>query len=94
MDKILYGLIVAVAGSLNNIQAGANKTLGETLNQPVLAALVVSVVAFSVYLLISFFTGLGWPGMNRIQQVPWWAWTGGFFGAFPQNRGAAFGRDN
>ena len=74
-------LLAIVAGGLNTVQAGANLTLGKTLQQPVFAALVVAAMNTVVYLFAAIFVGLKWPNSMLVSQVPWWAWFGGFLGA-------------
>ena len=79
--SILLALIAALASVLNTLQSGANTTLSRTLDQPIAAALVVSVVNAAVYLVVGAVVGLGWPGGQRIAAAPWWAWCGGLMGA-------------
>ena len=78
---ILIGLLAIMAGVLNTVQSGANATLNKSLEQPVMAALVVTAANVAVYLLASPFLGMSWPGAERIAQTPWWAWIGGALGA-------------
>ena len=79
--SILLALVAALAGILNTLQSGANTTLSRALDQPIAAALVVSVVNAAVYLAVGAVVGLGWPGGQRIAAAPWWAWCGGLMGA-------------
>jgi transporter family-2 protein len=81
MSWALY-LFAIVAGALNTVQSGANVTLNKGLDQPILAALVVSAVSSVIYLLAAPFMGLGVPSAERVAQVPWWGWLGGVLGAF------------
>jgi bacterial/archaeal transporter family-2 protein len=76
----LIALLAAAAGVLNTVQAGANTSLNKALGQPILVALVVTATNVLVYLAAAPFLGLGWPGAQRIAQVPWWAWLGGAMG--------------
>lgn len=77
----LIGLAAIAAGLLNTIQSGANLTLNKTLGQPILAALVVAATNIIIYLAVGAFLGLSWPGLGKVQTVPWWAWLGGAMGA-------------
>ena len=76
----VMGLISFLGGVLNTVQSGSNATLAKTLGQPILAALIVTVVNGVVYLLIAPFVGLHLPKGDAFAAVPWWAWCGGAFG--------------
>ncbi len=77
----LIAFLAIAAGCLNTIQAGANATLGKSLQQPIFAALVVAATNVIVYLMAAIFLGFAWPDIDRIGQTPWWAWFGGALGA-------------
>ena len=77
----LFYTFAVLAGALNAVQSGANVTLNKGLDQPILAALVVSAVSAVVYLLAAPFMGLAVPTPERVAQVPWWGWLGGVLGA-------------
>ncbi|KQQ23552.1 hypothetical protein ASF53_04225 [Methylobacterium sp. Leaf123] len=77
----LVAAAAAIAGILNTVQAGANASLNKALDQPILAALVVTAANVAVYLAAAPFIGIGWPGSQRLAGVPWWAWLGGAMGA-------------
>lgn len=74
----LYGFAL-LAGIATAIEPGQNAGLAKSLARPLLAgvvSLVVSVAAICVAMLV---TGqYGWPTLDRLAQVPWWAWLGGF----------------
>ena len=76
----VMGLISVLGGVLNTGQSGSNATLAKSLDQPILAALVVTAVNGVVYLLIAPFVGLHLPKGDALAAVPWWAWCGGAFG--------------
>ena len=80
MMTVLMGAISFLGGVLNTVQSGSNATLAKTLHQPILAALVVTLVNVLVYLAIAPFIGLHWPKAAAFADVPWWAWLGGAFG--------------
>ena len=80
--SFLIGLVAILGGVLNTVQSGANATLGKTIDSPVLTAFVVVGCNLVVYLLAAAVMGLNWPPASRLAQVPWWAWIGGFLGAF------------
>lgn len=74
--------ITILAGIANAVQSGTNTTLNKSLQEPILAALVVTAASTMVYLLAACFVGISWPGSDRLAQVPWWGWLGGFLGGF------------
>lgn len=74
-------MFAAVAGGLNAFQSGANATLGKTLDQPFLAALIVLAVSAVGFGIAGLITGqLAWPEADRWSHLPWWAWIGGLLG--------------
>ncbi|MEH3064309.1 MAG: DMT family transporter [Methylobacterium radiotolerans] len=77
----LYGFAL-LAGIATAIEPGQNAGLAKSLARPLLAgvvSLVVSVAAICVAMLV---TGqYGWPTLDRLAQVPWWAWLGGVMSA-------------
>ncbi|MGU3417921.1 DMT family transporter [Methylobacterium sp. D54C] len=77
----LYGFAL-LAGIATAIEPGQNAGLAKSLARPLLAgvvSLVVSVAAICVAMLV---TGqYGWPTLERLAQVPWWAWLGGVMSA-------------
>jgi transporter family-2 protein len=73
---------VAVAGVLNAFQSGANSTLNKTLDQPLIAGLIVlGFSAVGLLLIGAVYGHLSWPDADRWTRVPWWAWIGGLLGA-------------
>ena len=74
-------LFAALAGLLNAIQAGANASLGKQIG-PFPAALCILAVSASVFIATGAVAGkLSLPAWGAVAAVPWWAWTGGLFGA-------------
>ncbi len=77
----LYGFAL-LAGIATAIEPGQNAGLAKSLARPLLAgvvSLVVSVAAISVAMLVTGQYGL--PPVDRLAQVPWWAWLGGLMSA-------------
>jgi len=78
---ILYILLALIGGVLMAVQAPTNAILARASGSPVLAALisfVVGTIALAVLLLAS-----GAPrGLSGARALPWYAWTGGLYGAF------------
>ena len=76
----IMAALTFIGGVLNTVQSGSNATLAKTLHQPILAALVVTVVNGALYLAVAPFLGLGLPKSGAFAAVPWWGWLGGLFG--------------
>jgi len=79
--KWIYVLFALVAGITIPVQAGINLRLRESLADPVFAAFVsfgVGTVVLGIY----GFALRPVPGFAMMGSAPWWAWTGGAFGAF------------
>ena len=76
----IMGALAFLSGALNTVQSGANATLAKSLGQPILAALIVTIVNSILYLTVSPFLGLSLPKSGALASVPWWAWIGGLFG--------------
>jgi len=80
--KWIFILFALIAGAVMPLQAGINLRLKASLGDPTLAALVsfaigtVALVAYSLIMKLPIPTGA------MAASAPWWAWTGGFFGAF------------
>ena len=82
MNGALLSLILAViGGALLSIQAPTNAILGKASGSPIIAAFIsflIGTVALGAAVGVS--SGkLFAPGLR---QVPWYAWLGGFYGAF------------
>lgn len=60
----------------------ANPTLSRSLVTTYPAALIIVAVSATSLLAAGLISGqLGWPGGERLNGAPWWAWTGGVMGA-------------
>jgi len=74
-------VLAVVAGVLLAIQAPTNAILGKASGSPIVAAFIsflIGTVALGA--VVAATSGkLFAPGLR---QVPWYAWTGGFYGAF------------
>jgi bacterial/archaeal transporter family-2 protein len=83
-EVLMFLLLVPLAflaGVLNTIQSGANATLNKGLGQPIVAALCVTAGNVLVYLVVGAIVGLRLPSLDKVVQVPWWAWIGGLCGS-------------
>lgn len=77
----LFYVFPLVVGGLNTVQTGSNSMLRKSLDQPLVAAFVVTAGALATYLALIPVLGLQWPSAAKVAQVPWWGWIGGVFGA-------------
>jgi len=77
----LYG-IALLAGLASAVEPGQNAALAKSLARPLLAGVVSLAVSIGAIVVIMLVTGrYGLPGMDRLAQVPWWAWLGGLMSA-------------
>ena len=77
----LYGFAL-LAGIASAIEPGQNAGLAKSLARPLLAGVVSRVISIATIAVIMLVTKqYGWPGMDRLAQVPWWAWYGGVLSA-------------
>lgn len=76
MNWLIY-LAAVAAGIANPGQAGANAELRKSLDETVVTALWVYLSGLLGMLFIQLIVREGWPGGAKLNQVPWWAWTGG-----------------
>jgi bacterial/archaeal transporter family-2 protein len=77
----LYGFAL-LAGIATAIEPGQNAGLAKSLARPLLAgvvSLVVSILTIGAAMLVTGQYGV--PAMDRLAQVPWWAWLGGLMSA-------------
>ncbi len=82
MDILLAIIGAGLAGSFLAIGAAANARLKQTLHSPIAAATMNFLVGFSILALL---IGLGifkTPNLvEKVGNVPWWAFSGGLLGA-------------
>jgi transporter family-2 protein len=74
-------LFVLVGGALLALQAPTNAMLSRAGGSPVLAALISFAVG-TVALFIAWLASGNRPGTAPFAGLPWYAWLGGFYGAF------------
>jgi transporter family-2 protein len=67
------------------MQAGVNARLRDTLGSPYHAAFVSLLVGTLALAAVALFDGAPLP--RSLPRVPWWAWTGGFVGAYVVTNG-------
>lgn len=82
MNGAAISIVLAVIGGvLLAVQAPTNAMLGKASGSPIVAAFISFVVGtLALGAAVSVTSGRLWdPGLK---QVPWYAWIGGFYGAF------------
>ncbi|KST57262.1 hypothetical protein AO398_25480 [Methylobacterium sp. GXS13] len=78
---LLYGFVL-LAGIASAIEPGQNAGLAKSLGRPLLAGVISLIIGITTFAVVMLGTGqYGWPGMDRLAKVPWWAWYGGVLSA-------------
>jgi bacterial/archaeal transporter family-2 protein len=79
-------LLALIAGVAVPIQFAANTRLGQAAGGPVTSATISFFIGTAVLLVVVagiLLVGRGEsPALPGATDIPWWAWTGGFLGAF------------
>ncbi len=81
MDKIIWIILVALAGTLLPIQAGLNTKMGKEIASPVWASLISFIVGAIALLFYVTVTKNSFQ-LSGIKNVPTYVWTAGALGAF------------
>lgn len=69
-----------LAGSLVALQAPTNAMLSRAVASPVNAALISFAVGFAALMVVALALGAR-PSPAAVKALPWYAWTGGLYGA-------------
>ena len=80
-NLLLPALLVLIAGALTAAQPPTNAVLARAGGSVVFAALLSFTVGT---LVLAALTAVTQPriALGPLREVPWWAWAGGFYGAF------------
>ncbi|WP_448248477.1 DMT family transporter [Thalassotalea agariperforans] len=78
---ILLPISILIGFSLAS-QAGVNSQLRLALSNPIQAAFISFLIGTIVLGIIALIQGDSWFKPNALATIPWWAWLGGFLGAF------------
>lgn len=73
-------VLAVVSGALVALQAPTNAMLSRAVGSPVNAALVSFGVGFAALAAAALALGVR-PGGEAVKALPWYAWTGGLYGA-------------
>jgi len=78
---VLFALAAAfVSGGFIAVQAPTNALLARGVGSPVNAALISFIVGSLALFALALVLGAR-PAEGAVRSVPWYAWTGGFYGA-------------
>lgn len=79
---LLLAIAVLIAGgAMLAIQAPINAVLGRAMGDALPAAVASFAIGLVALVAATFIRG-SWPRPESLGGLPWWAWTGGLFGAF------------
>jgi transporter family-2 protein len=81
MSKLIWILLVIIAGSLLPIQAGLNTKMGKVIDSPTWASLISFAVGMLVLLIYVGITKQGFAA-TEVRNVPPITWVAGALGAF------------
>ncbi len=81
LASMLLVLLTVVIGCGVPIQAGANATLARFYGHSLPAALTNTLLASALLLAAVLVLRIPLPRFENMTHAPWWAWTGGAFGA-------------
>ena len=88
----LFLLFAVAGGILNTVQAGANAQLRKSIDQPVLAGIIVYATGLAGLILVGLVTQLSRPTADKLAATPWWAWAGGILSLFSTMAGLLLAR--
>lgn len=70
------------AGCVMALQPAVNGRLSQHCSHNLQASVISFGVGFAALLIMGFVLQIGMPKLDRLTEVPWWAWTGGLLGAY------------
>jgi transporter family-2 protein len=82
LGSYLLFLSAIVVGFSLASQAGVNSQLRSALSSPIQAAFISFLIGTVILGVILLVQRDPWFSVGEAFNVPWWAWLGGFFGAF------------
>lgn len=79
---LIFYFFAMLAGLASAIEPGQNAELSTSVESPLLAGTVSLMISIATLALAMAVTGqVGWPGLAKLAEVPWWAWFGGVLSA-------------
>jgi transporter family-2 protein len=82
LETLFFVFIALLVGAGYPVQAGINATIAQFHGHPLLAAVTNTTVASLALLAVILALRVPAPQLATLGTAPWWAWTGGFLGAF------------
>lgn len=82
LGSYLLFLSAIIVGFSLASQAGVNAQLRSALSSPIQAAFISFLIGTVLLGIILLLQQDKWFSLSEAAAVPWWAWLGGFFGAF------------
>ncbi|GAL18995.1 integral membrane protein [Vibrio maritimus] len=79
---VILVLLSVIVGTTLASQAGVNAQLRTGLSSPLQAAFISFVIGTVVLGTLVVLEGKPWFPSGSLTNLPWWAWLGGFLGAF------------
>ncbi|GAL31433.1 integral membrane protein [Vibrio variabilis] len=79
---VILVLLSVIVGTTLASQAGVNAQLRTGLSSPLQAAFISFVIGTIVLGTLVVLEGKPWFPIGSLKNLPWWAWLGGFLGAF------------
>ena len=80
--QIFLVALLTLGGMGLSVQQAVNSRLRLAVHSPVLGALISFVVGGLALAVLAAFNAFGRGRLTGLGPLPWWAWTGGLFGAF------------
>ena len=77
----IFAALAVLVGALIPVQAGANASLKNAVNNPIFAAIVNFVVGVSLLTAYGLVSRMDWPPVGALTKIPWWCFVGGAMGA-------------
>lgn len=75
-------LLALLGGAMAAVSWALNAQLSKAVGSPLLAGLISFAIGTAGLMSVSLVAGEPWPSMASFGRVDWWAWAGGFLGAW------------
>ncbi|WP_315855413.1 DMT family transporter [Vibrio hangzhouensis] len=82
LTSFVLVILSVIVGMTLASQAGINAQLRSGLSSPLQAAFISFVIGTLLLGTLVLIEGKPWFTSGSIRSIPWWAWLGGFLGAF------------
>lgn len=75
-------LLALGAGGVMALQPAVNGKLATQCSHPLQASLISFGTGFLALSVVGIVLRIGWPQLDRLLELPWWAWGGGLLGTY------------